>query len=554
MWTAVFMVAAIGQIEYPALPGFAPLRPAAVVEDNPFAEPPAVVEAVRVPDAADAAAWALQDVLLRPPADRLYLRYLWIPPNGSALDHQVNSFLVNSAVSQTSTIALPDGAAGGWLIVWDLRQLAPRDRDLVRLQVLWDALGHADPYFHVELPGGKFLPCRSYLHLDGKTYNGRRHIPAPHVSPAYGLLEQHTGSFAPLLRSDQFLRIVSSTIDGGLYYHFAGFIRDGKRLSEAEIFRSVGLDVLLSRQVEGDDRAAMFQSGITGKPRKVEQVQGAIGKARITYDLFDEDVDANRHPIYELLDFVNRARGKEIIFERSNGLHGYLLTDGAGKLVDVAPPNLASDHRIPEPATKQLQPMISCVRCHGPDGGIRNVRNDVATLLGDGRRGDVDLFDDLSSKDGRTGTVNRIAGLFAAGDKFKSDLDFARNRYADAVFAATRGMSVEGKEQVAAKAAEQLAATYADYWLPRGPREAAVNADRAALELGYRVPEGQGAAFLRQAIRPGRVDVLIDGKPVEFADPALAALRRGMSVRRQDWERIAVYAALQIQEYRKSHK
>jgi hypothetical protein len=375
MLGAIVMLATMGQIDYPTLPGFVPSRAAAPAIATP-APPPAPVEATRVPDTTDAVAWAVQDLLLRQPHDRPFLRYLWVPPWGDVSWHQVNSFLVNSAISQSSVIVLPEGVAGGWLILWDLRRLAPKDADLKRLLIVWDALAKGEPYFHVQL--SKAVACRSFPYIDGKTYNARTTVPAPHVAEGYGLLERETGSFAPLLRADDFLRRVSSTIEGGLYYHFIGFIRDGRRLSEAEIFKLVGLDVSLSRTVEGDDRAAVFQSAVTGKPRTVEQVQGAIGKARITYDLFDEDVDASRHAIYELIDSVNRSRGKEIIFERSNGTFGYILTDGDGKLVDVAPPNLVSDHQTPAPVTKQLFPPLSCIRCHGPEAGVKTAS--MATL------------------------------------------------------------------------------------------------------------------------------------------------------------------------------
>lgn len=559
MYQVLLMVAMTGQLPFAPLPGYQP-GPVAVAPRPP--EPPAEpVDAARVPDTTDAVAWAVQEIVVRKalPLDNpnrwtaedvLYKRFLWIPPWGDVSWHHVNSFLVNSAVSQSSNIILPDGAAGGWLIVWDLRRLAPREADLKRLLLTWDALAVGEPYFHVKLPAGYAKSCRSYTHIDGRTYNARHFVPAPHVAEGYAILEVETLSFAPLLRADYFLRRVASTIDGGLYYHFAGFIRAGHRLTEAEIFRTVGLDVLLSRGVEGDDRAAMFQSGITGKPRLVEQVQGAIGKARLTYDLFDEDVEADRHPIYELLDFVNRARGKEIIFERANGLHGFILTDGKGKLVDEAPPNLAADHRTPEPLTRRLFPPLSCIRCHGPESGVRSVRNDVPQLLGGGHQGDLDLLDDLSSKAGRFTTVDRIAGLYAAGDKFQNDIDNARIRYADSVWTATRGAGVHDSEQVAPKVAGLLAEQYAAYWYPRGLAEAAVSPDHAALELGYRVEAGQGTAFLQQALKPGRVDVLIDGTPVEFADPSIGALRRGLSIRRQDFERVYPLAAYQISKYR----
>lgn len=550
---AVIMLCEIltGQLPYEGLPGFVPSADVSSARRSRAAVSP--VKSDRVPDTTDAVAWAVQDLMLRQPSDRPFLRYLWVPPWGDVSWHQINSFLVNAAVSQSSVIVLPEGLAGGWLICWDLRRLAPKESDLARLLVVWNALAKGEPYFHVELP--QAVECRSFVHIDGKTYNARTFVPAPHVAEGYQLLEAETVSFAPLLRADYFLRRVASTVDGGLYYHFAGFVRDGKRLTEAEIFKQVGLDVAVSRGVEGDDRAAVFQSGVTGKPRTVEQVQGAIGKARITYDLLDGDVDASRHPIYELLDSVNRARGKEIIFERANGMLGYILADGAGNLVDVAPPDLASDHQTPAPVTKQLYPPLSCIRCHGPEGGVKTVRNDVPALLGGGQNGDVDVLDDLAGQKlglNRTATVDRLAGLYSAGDAFGIQADLSRSAFADAVWRSTRGMSVSGAEKVAQKASATLAAQYADYWYPRSLTEANVSAERAALELGHRVEAGQGSAFLQQTLKPQRADFTVNGIPVESADPSLAALRRGLSIRRQDFERVYSYAAFQILEARKS--
>lgn len=547
VYQVLLMVAMTGQLPPPAMQGFIP-GPAAVAP-RPPAPPAEPVDAARVPDATDAVAWAVQDLLLRPASARPFTRYLWVPPWGDVSWHHVNSFLVNSAVSQSANIILPDGTAGGWLIVWDLSRLAPKDADLKRLLLTWDALAVGEPYFHVKLPAGHAKPCRTYQHIDGRTYNARHFVPAPHVAEGYAILEAETISFAPLLRADYFLRRLTTSFDDGLYYHFAGFIRDGHKLTEAEIFRTVGLDVLLSRAVEGDDRAGMFQSGVTEKPRIVEQVQGAVGRARITYDVFDEDVSAERHAIYNLLDGPEKSRGKEIIFERANGLHGFILTDGKGQLVTEAPPQLAADHRLPEPKTRRLSPPLSCIRCHASESGVRTVRNEVPALLAEPADG-FDLLDDLSSKAGRVATVDRLAGLYGAGDKFQQGIFASRLAYADAVWTATRGAGVHDSEQVVPKVSGLLVEQVGDYLYPRSPIEGPVNADRAALEWGYKVEPGKGAAFLSQVLKPGKVDVLIDGQPVAFADPGIRALQRGLTIRRADMERIYALGAFQIQQYR----
>ena len=85
--------------------------------------------------------------------------------------------------------------------------------------------------------------------------------------------------------------------------------------------------VLVSKVgLDGHDRGVKVVARIL-RDAGFEVIYGGLFQTpeTIAATAIDEDVDAERHPIYELLDFVNRARGKEIIFERSNGLLGYLL-------------------------------------------------------------------------------------------------------------------------------------------------------------------------------------------------------------------------------------
>src|SRR6185369_15262989 len=110
----------------------------------------------------------VQDILLRDPHDRPYLRYIALPHWATADWHGINSFLVNSAVSTSSNVVLPDGAAGGWLIVWDLRRLAPKDSDFKRVASVWDSMFVGEPYFHVELAKKHAVACRPFTVTDGK--------------------------------------------------------------------------------------------------------------------------------------------------------------------------------------------------------------------------------------------------------------------------------------------------------------------------------------------------------------------------------------------------
>jgi hypothetical protein len=549
------------------LPGYDPgaWRPAPPVRAKEV--PAGPWEYSRVYDSADATAWAYLDLMTLKrddPTGYPFYRWVWIPPHGDVTWLEANSLVVNTAVSQANLIVLPDvpDVGGGWLLRWDLRKLAPKPHQLHQLLVTWNAL-HVNNTFHVQLPivnGVQTLAkTEPFQGVDGKTYHAVRFLPAPHLK-GYEELQRATSvkgypSLAPLVRADDLLRRASSTIEGGLYYHFIGFIRDGKRLSEKEVLQLVGLDVALSRRVEGDNRAGLFQRGPTGSPGAIEQVQGAVGRARISYDVFAEDVDASRHVMYNLIDITERARGKEIIFERPNGTQGFLLADGKGSLVDEAPPNLASDHRVPAPHHPRLVPMIGCVRCHGPHGGVQPVRNDVAVLL-DGGEDDADLLDDLSidgGKVGRQAIVDRVAGLYRAGDQFNEDLEDSRNRLADAVFLATRGSGALGEDRratVTSKAYANIAAQYAGYWYAKSESVAGIDAERALLEWGYRAKQGEGRYILKQLMPAKRVDVYIDGHPVELNDPSIVALMRGLTIRRQDYQRVHALGAYVISKNR----
>lgn len=558
MWE-LLMVALVGQID-PSLAGplrgFDPAQWAPTPKIAAQATPAGPYQYTRIPDTQDFVAWTLIDLKLRQQTDpgcAPFLLYIAIPEWGDSTWVEANSLVVNSAMNHSSLIVMPEVLYGGRMVVWDGRKLCPKPDDLRRWLIVRNALAIQEPYFHVQLPvvnGVQTVAkCAPYVHVDGKTYHSRAFIPAPHVAQGYSILEAETHCFAPLVRADDFLRRASSTIEGGLYYYFVGFIRDGHRLTESEIDKLFGLDNELSRRVEGDDRAAVFQSSVSAKTRMVEQVKGALGRKRTTFDIFDEDVDPSRHALYELLDFVNRARGKETIYERPNGTLAYVLFDGKGKLVDVAPPNLVSDRLRPDPHTKQLYPMESCQRCHGPVGGVQIVRNDVPQLLGGGI-GEIDLFDDLSSKADRYAIVDRVAGLYAAGDQFQADLSDARNRYADAVFRATRGSGIRGATGVVEKASENYSKQIAAYWYSESLTRANCSPESFLLDLGYRCKPGEGAAVLRQLLPQNRVDVVLDGRPVEFSDPALGALRRGMTIRRQDANRIMAYASFQATKAR----
>lgn len=514
MYSLVLIMVCIAQVE-------APKAGTAVRRDTPAL--------VKVADPYDAAAWAAQDALALRTKNQsaAHCLYLWIGPDEEATIAKINSLAVNSAASHSSVIQLPELTASGRLIRWDLRKLAPHPADFARLVGVINDLSIGEPFWHVDLKalGLPAATCKPFLWLDGKQYSRTFSVPAPATAEAYQILQHETGLKTPLMRADYFLRRISSTIQDGRYYHLRGFIgfdQHGKerRLNLTEIFKLFGNDVNLSRQVGGDDRVGIVISQVTGQARAVEFGQGAIGGYRLSYDRFSDNERLNAHPFYNLLRVVDRADGLEVIFEMPNGLLCYVLFDGKGNLVDEAPNKLVTDNRTPAPHPAQLFPPLSCVRCHGPDGGVQRTPNDVARLLG--KPDQLDAYADFGGF-GKA-DIDRLAGLY--GGNFESRARDARNRYADACFTATRGLT-------ATEAAAEWSRQYEAYW------QTPVNADRQLLDLGWskpRSPQARSKA-LETLLDKQETDLLVAGQKATRLDPLIPAPRLGIPIRTQDHER-----------------
>lgn len=487
------------------------MQPAAAA---PVAEPK---QADLVATAAQAVEWAAADILTVPEAYRGSKIYVWIPPHGDKNWGSLVNYAMNAAVSKAQVILKPGIAANGNLLRYDLTLLAPEINQLIRLRALWESLATDEPYFHVTAAGAKGVRTPSF---------------APHLPlDAITTLAQNTRSAVPIVRADWFVLKLLSALNGGRYYDFVGFERSPKgRTAKDAVLASLGADESLSGKLGGDQRAAMFRSEVTGKPRLVALFRGVAGRsgtglATITYDSSDDDVFANQHPILNLLRFKSSA--SEFIAERPNGLHVFALFDAKGGLQNSVPDNIAADHTIPAPFTRRLEPAIGCIRCHAGSDGLQPIRNDVTALLK--RRGQVslDVFDDVANRKLTTTEVlDRLAGLYAGDDHFQRTLARGRDDYAEAVWRATEGLEPKAM-------AEGLSALVAGY------RYAAVTPARAALELGYRLPDDKadGAELLGRLLPSG---------PEDFEDPRLGALKSGLPINRLDWEQVYADAARRV--------
>jgi len=527
------------------------------------------------PHPRDAVAYALADCQSLPADSRPFQRYIWIP-DGDRKKAAALNFAVNTAVSRATTIVTPVPVANGKLMRYDLRALAPRESQYAALHANWEKLAF-EPYFHLTksatdaLPSNAITiasrdddpvgsvrfkvgdviwyrsPTHTFFILENNRWVQRSRpttvqlvaAPAAHTNLTSAVLLQGlTQSGAALVRYDFFMTRVLSSIDGGLYYDFSGIngtiaaARKGgsTKTDQQIILEALGANEQIISSLRSDQRAAMFRSNVTGKPRQIEVFQGqgvrpgsGTGLVTMTHDVFDNDVDPARDPIRNLLNFQDRAR--ELIAERggtfgANGMHLFALFDSTGKLQAEAPPNVVVDHTIPRPHTGRLQAAISCIRCHGPQEGFQPFNNEVQTMLA----GYLNIFGDVSSRDTVPDQLDRLAGLYS-GDLSKP-IRRGRDDYTDAIYRATGGMQVP-------EASLLVANIYQAYVYDT------VDAQKACLELGYVVPAAQAVYYLNQILPPLNRDVL----GISPEDPIIGALKAGLSVNRYQWEQVYPDAA-----------
>lgn len=485
----------------------------------------------QIPTPAAVTGWVATDIMSLPVESRPFVRYQWLPPWADKEWAGTMSFSVNTAASSANNLVTPDIIANGWVLRWDLRKLAPDPNDLVNLINVWDSLALDEPYFHIPQYNLRLF------NINGKqTVNGVKIAAvAPHISPVHSqIIISAMNSPSMVYRADWSLVKMLSTTKGGIYYKLQGFDVNGKRLNQTQILARLGANEEVVKSLNGDARVGIIRSEVTGKPRRVDRIQGVAGRNStgaiwITHDIFDEDVDVRHNPFYNLLAFFDS--GREIIYEKNNGLHGFVLTNNAGALADEAPPNLVSDHRIPAPYTKRLQGPISCIRCHADSDGLKPTPNQVKQILAEG---DLDVYDDFGDlRLTREQVIDRL-GAFT-GD-FDRRLALGRNDYSDAVFKSTGGMSIKATSDKVAKIYASLEYTM-------------VTPEQALLELGVKVKDGNGAATFKKLFPRGEQIALIDGHKINLDDPMIGFLRINVPINRLDFERIYADLAIKLYNY-----
>lgn len=382
-------------------------------------------------------------------------------------------------------------------------------------------------------------------------------LPPDHVDQGLMVDAQlMTGSQAPVVNHRYMITRGLSTIDygnkdnkaykviyGGLYYELSNMPRakDAKRTDLDELFKSLGIaNVDDFDDFRSDMAGILKRSEITDKRRKwrafptLTSLEHGQGLFVITDDLANADIDIGDDPLFNLL----KTFGKPVhegIFTKPNGLLGYTLHDGNGKLARSVPEDVAKDKE--GFGTAELEPAIGCIRCHKKGRGWITLGNDVPKMFGK----QLGIFDDTTKRNGDD-NLNRIAGLYS-GNIEKTLLPKARDSHAVAIYRATGKWAGGRPDQtdVVEMASSHLAKIYQQYKFEM------VDAVKALSELGVEYKPGEQLkviAALLPPIRAVRHGIVVQGIIPE--DPRVSALKEGESINRIDWDLLYSFAASRV--------
>lgn len=349
------------------------------------------------------------------------------------------NFVCNS-VSRSATLraVTPVAGSGGRLLRFDLAAFGIP-------HAAWESLTADDPYFKIKTQvidphTGK----KKTVVTDGGWVN---------LEEA-AALRTMTGSTGAICRLDWF---IAKVVTPPHYYSMAGVPE-----TVGEWYKQLGADKDKIVALRANHGANLFTSGVTKKPRRISRYAGPLGAVWQTYDT--EGTDPLKDPIRNP-SFESGFDASELIAAKQNGMLLYLISNANGKRQDVVPDKIAKDDSDPH-GDGRLVPMISCVRCHAADGGLRSFTNDTADMM---ERG-IDIL---------TGSPFDAESLasFYLSPKLQRDLQRDREDYAAAVARSTNGWTPK-------QAAAALAEIYAAYEYRQVTPEAALR------ELGSRSLDG----------------------------------------------------------------
>ena len=547
----------------PPLPGFK-LRPPEAVTRLP----------VPLSTPADAVLFARDDAI-RLGKDAYYVRYIW-EQAGDTENIAIGSLAAN-LVSFEATFGQLVDVGKGYVYRIDLRYLTSHTNpaDFKRFKKVWEEL-RFDPNFQLlvtkdtvkllqKFYGGeakvKVLRLGKVVEVDvAKLLEGEvARLPAPQIpKQAFLDLRNLTDSEAPVVSLPYFLvrsmsaikdQGGSATVFGGLYYELLGTEeKPAKGTAEDTLFKRVGVGdgvnaVKFFERLPAERRLAMWESLITGKPRRVDllpaQTRTTGAWLSVTHDPDDGNEDSFANAMKSLIKIKDKAR--ETIYVLPNGLHGFALFNGEGALQREAPLNVVGAEPAyharsgaVKPHSMRLQPGVSCINCHWAKDdkslGFRTLHNDVLTLKK--RRGFIPI-DDVNLQDKKQEDVVAQLEALYQGDPTDILVDRARDDLSAAVLQAVHPWPLRGGKgdltDVVQLAGSRLWKLYAEYLYEP------VDARQALRELGIKPPDKLEDAVMLFNLRV---------PPVKLnEDVTVGSLHGGLAVSRFSWSISYSYVA-----------
>jgi hypothetical protein len=283
-------------------------------------------------------------------ADRPYTRYLsrWPAVEGNRLHLDASVRFWVASLSNRRVWKPPEPTADGELYRIDIRNYGWSHES-------WEQIARANPYFRVST-----AKARGWLD------------PASELA-----LRTATGSVLALARADWF--VARTSLDRGGVGFFKGFYSDFKGLpeSEAELFKLYAID-----EKYLDDNfllrgGAVLQSIVASHNRELQLFPTVWGRdVRFLWRSLDTRSDVGETSVIEHFKGSVKFAGREYIGSNQNGTHYYYLSNAEGKQLAEVPTDIAQDKSNPHDA-RVLNP-YSCVRCHGPQSGIRDFADVVS--------------------------------------------------------------------------------------------------------------------------------------------------------------------------------
>lgn len=508
----------------------------------------------------------LQDLLTLTPAQALTTRYIW-NQNPSSQNVQSVSITLNR-ISRSVSIFRPVPLSDNRLVRFDISQLSfDIDTDLKEIIEIWEQL-RFDPNFNLLLTQDALkviftTPKESWpkaivrnenqfetFLLDDVAQTDVIRVLPDHLDPKIALaIQSLTCSSAPVVSKEYFeTRVLASikgkdvykTVWGGLYYDFKGIKKSTKK-GQTDL-EKLQEDVGATGKRSADQRVAMFESGVTGKPRAITFLPATnlrVGDGQsaivITNDVRDDSIDSSQNAMQTLDPKTFKPDGFEVIFQGANGINCYALFNGKGELVEEVPQEIASDTTVPKQYTKRLQAAMSCIRCHEATGndGWHPVTNDVQTLVNRG----LDVFGDVSK---RNQTISRT--LQDLGSQYKGNPEkFIRNarwNYQAAILESGGAWIGSAPNDVLKVSSGKLRDDVNEYWYGR------VTPEKALKRLGFLVVDNtvkgeQALQFLQRLLKPD-VDSKVFG--IQPEDVRIGALLLDMPISQQEFGFIYSFA------------